>query len=376
MRPQTVMTIAVACGCGLVGAFVVKQAIDNTQPEAEPEVPVLMALKDIPLGVELNDTNVQFTQMKRSAVPKGAVTKKEQYELRALKIPAVMGETILVQKLGKPGEAGKSMMIPDGYRAVGLSVDEESSFSSMLAPGDRVDVLATFQQPALGPDGRRTTVTKNKVLLEYLEVFAVDNRTFGGSSNKSTEDDEAATVKASHVHLLVKPEQAKLFLLAKEKAKLSLTWRSRTDDADHNENIIDESILDDLNNSVPSSATTNTALAALQEQSGTAAPVESELETDMDFKSFLDEIETESVDTYFAPQTTVEVAEVKPTWTMTIYNGAMAEQVEVQLTPAETDASADAAGGMFDQADGEAEVNADGSTGWFSKLSEKLGPRL
>ena len=375
MRPQTVMTIAVACGCGLVGAFVVKQAIDNTQPEAEPEIPVLMALKDIPLGVELNESNVQFTKMKRSAVPKGAVTKKEQYELRALKIPAVMGETILVQKLGKPGEAGKSMMIPEGYRAVGLSVDEESSFSSMLAPGDRVDVLATFQQPAMGPDGRRTTVTKNKVLLEYLEVFAVDNRTFGGSSNKSTEEDDAAAVKASHVHLLVRPEEAKLFLLAKEKAKLSLTWRSRTDDEDRNENIIDESILDDLNNSVPSSATSNTALAALQEQA-VVAPVESELETDMDFKSFLDEIETESVETYFAPQATVEVAAEKPTWTMTIYNGAMAEEVEVELSPSKTDASADAAGEMSNQADGGADANADGSTGWFSKLSEKLGPRL
>ena len=377
MKPQTVMTSAVACGFGLLALFGVKQATDNSKPKAEPEVPVLVAMKDIPIGVELDETNVEFKKMKKSAVPQGAIHTAEDYKLRALKIPAVMGETILAAKLGQPGEAGVSMTIPNGYRVVSLSVDEEDSFSSMLTPGDRVDVLVTFNQNVLDESGRRMSVQKSKTLLEYLEIFAVDNRTFGGGGVVADEEADAGIQKASHVHLLANPEEAKLFTLAKEKAKLHLAWRSRTDDADNDESIIDESILDDLNNSVPNSVTSNAQLADF---GGRNQPVEveSELDTDLDFQSFLDEVEEESIDTLFAPQPTetVEVVDLAPQWTMTIYNGVMPEEIAVERTFVETPAAVDAA----DPVDGEVsegnEGEADNSDGWLSNLTEKFGPKL
>ena len=333
MRPQTLMTVAVAGGCGVLALFGVKQATDHSQPVVEPEVQVLTAVTDIPIGVELGQHNVTFRNVKVSAAPKNAIRDEDQYKQRTLKIPAIAGEVILAGKLGEVGEAGKSMIIPKGYRVEYMKVDEEESASSQLKPGDRVDVVMTYQVSE-NVGGRPIRRTKAKTLLEYVEVFGVNNLTFGGGGS---EDDQG---KVSRVGLLMKPETVNLFLLAKERGRLHLTWRNRSDDADIEETVIDDSILEELNGQTPDTTTANAELAAMQGEQ-----VESDLDAEeVDFEDFLQQTaeQPESIESLFAAQPQIPqmqmmpVAEPARRWTMKIYNGGAAEEIEVDFQSSST----------------------------------------
>jgi pilus assembly protein CpaB len=194
---------------------------------------VLYAVADIPPGVELTEDYVAFKEMPIDVAPEGAVTDVTQYEKRALKIGSVAGETIMRAKLGEPGERGVSMAIPDGMRVIAVSVDETKTFSSMLAPGDRVDLIVTFKQRM--NNGQSAIITNT--LLEYVEVFATDNQTASKVNGNKGE------AKTKTVSLLVTPEQMNYVKLAEEAGTLTLAWRHRTDDAESKHSAINESLL-------------------------------------------------------------------------------------------------------------------------------------
>ena len=331
MQPKTLMTLAVAGGCGVLAMFGIKQATDNTKPAAEPEVEVLVATVDIPVGVPLDASYVNFKTVKASAVPEGSVQTPEEYEGRSLRIPAVAGEAILAAKLSEVGQQGVNMLIPEGYRVVTIPADNGNTFSSLLRPGDRVDINVVFSVPMPGPNGRAIDVTKSKTLLEYVEVFAIDAVTASSAPKPESTEDSGAPAKASTIQLLLTPANAKLVHLAQQKAKLNLMWRNKLDKEDVAEAVVDQSILDDLNLQTPDTTTANYAERLRQEERHS-----SEIEQEpTDFEAFLNANEEEDdLATLFAPApVAVEPVAIEPPqamWTMDIHAGGVRETVEVE----------------------------------------------
>ena len=328
MNPKTLMTLAVACGCGVIAMFGIKQATNHSKVAEEETVEVLIATADIPVGMPLDETLVKFKTMPKSHAPEGVVSTIEEYEDRALRIPAVAGETILAAKLGKKGDSGLGMTIPAGYRIAYFKADGTTSFSNLLKPGERVDVIVTFEADQIVPgQARPQKVTKSKTLLEYVEVFSVNSDTFGTSVARA-EDEEKTADEVEQIGLLMTPEQANYFMLAKEKAKVHLTWRSKTDKAEVAEGVVDQSILDDLHIAAPDDASTKASEYPLA-----VAPEVEEFEEEMDFQSFLDSNEEEKIDDYFtaAPAPMPVQTAAKPKWTMHIYSGGQKDSVEVDL---------------------------------------------
>src|SRR5690606_31224363 len=124
------------------------------------------------------------------------ISTPEQYDNRGARVQLFAGDVITLSKLTEPGGTGNSVKIPKGMRVITIPVDESDSQSNLIGPGDRVDVLVTYQ----GKGGRGAS-TKTKTLMEYVEVFAADSRTADKVDNPSKPG------RTSHVSLLVMPEQ-------------------------------------------------------------------------------------------------------------------------------------------------------------------------
>ena len=97
------------------------------------------------------------------------------------------------------------------------------TFSNLMQPGDRVDVLLTKAKP--GPDEKVVTLP----LLQNLLVLAV------GSSFNAT-DEEAAAAGSNSIALLVTLDQASLLAQARRDGTLSLVLRNE-DDLEINEGL-------------------------------------------------------------------------------------------------------------------------------------------
>lgn len=337
MKPKTLVLLAVAAGCGLVAMLGIQQAMQGGQGAASPKVKVLVARAEIQPGVQLTDDLVGFQDLPKEAVPEDAVTSFEQYEERSLMYPVISGDVIRQSKLGKKGEFTRSRQIPEGMRVIAISVNDTQTISGMMRPGDRVDILVTYQKR--GQRGQPTTHTAT--LLKYIEVFGTDNKTISDGATKQQE------VKTKVVSLLVDPKQVNIIKLAESKGQLALSWRHPDDDEDVQGSNVDDSLLAELSgldkvdeNDVQTLDRRGPALFD-NEAVAENEPVQ---EPKGDLNNLLDEGEEPAAERQPAP---VAVAPPKPTWSVQIYQGdAPVEQVFELPEPAQETTSEAGAGGQ------------------------------
>jgi len=219
MKMNSIMLLFVAGLCGLVAMFGVHQAMSQKPEPTEQLVRVMQAAVEIQPGDQLNETNTQMIEVNARACPEGVVTELSQIEQRALKVPAMPGDWILVGKLTEKGETGPAANVPKGMRALTISVDATQTHSGMLRPGNRVDIQLTY-------DCKSATACKRKVartILQYVEIFAVDDRVYGNDKSPDS------TAMAKNISVLVTPEQSNMLCLARSMGILSTTLRSNGD---------------------------------------------------------------------------------------------------------------------------------------------------
>lgn len=328
MKPKTLVLLAVAAGCGLVAMLGIQQAMQGGQKADAPKVKVLIARAEIQPGVQLTDDLVGFEEKSVEAAGEDPVTSFEQYEERSLMYPVLAGDIIRQSKLGKKGEFTRSRQIPQGYRVLGIAVNDTQTISGMLRPGDRVDVLVNYQVPNMR--GRPTT--KSATLLKYIEVFGTDNKTVSDGATKQQE------VKTKVVSLLLEPVQANILMLAQSKGTLGLSWRHPDDDEDVQGGAVDETLLSELR-----------GLDKMDEQS---APLHDDVDREpanediaereprQDLNNLLDD--EDSQPTQPAP---VVVVPAKPTWKIQIYQGDAAVEQQFELPEPAPAASTQGAAG-------------------------------
>ncbi len=239
MKPKALMLLAIAIGCGLVAMLGVQQAMQGSQKEVVIETrSVLTALKDIRPGEPLTEENVGMQEFPVTALltfGEDLLVKPEDYKERALTISAVKGDLIRKSKLGDKGSFSASHQIPKGMRINTFPVTDSQTHSGMLKPGDRVDLKVTFS-------GRKGM--ELRTLLEYVEVFACEDKTVKSEDNKGQQQ------RARFVTLLVTPEQDGYIEIAKIKGQLSLSLRNPDDDELVNANGLDANALDELKHAI------------------------------------------------------------------------------------------------------------------------------
>ena len=228
MRPKTLALLAVAAMCGLVAMLGVQQVLSK-QHEGAPETgQVLVAKAEILPGQPLDENNVEFKEWPMGTIPEGAVSKKEQFHERALKVRAFPGDLILEVKLDKKGVRNASSQVPKGKCVASVPIDSTMTGIGLIHPGDRVDVLVTYR-PATG--GRDVGLgLEVKTVLQGVEVFAIDGVT---DATLLARPGDPKAVATKNVQLLLTNDQARLMNLAGDLSggRLHLTLKGMNDDA-------------------------------------------------------------------------------------------------------------------------------------------------
>lgn len=257
MKSQTLILLIIAVSCGLVAMLGVQRVLNNKNGEEEtPKVNVLQAAADITIGLPLDEVNTRWISVDPGSVPAGAVTELEQIKDRSLLMPVNVGDWITEKKLSEKGARGLVVNIPDGMQVCTIPVDPTTSHSGMLQAGHRVDLMINYQTRNDVGD----KIHKVKRILQYVEVFAVDDKVYGLN-------DDGQGGKAKNISLLVTPEQVMFLELAKTRGRMSTVLRRNGDDVEVAASELSEEEMDGSNSPDIDTTTSSDANRHLEQNS-------------------------------------------------------------------------------------------------------------
>ena len=206
---------------GLLAAISVTRYLSSAQAYTRNLNRVAVAKVAIPLGTKIIPEQIMVVQFPKESTPDGAFESPEKLAGRVAVINIAAREPITESRLAAEGTAaGLAAIIPEGYRAMTVKVDDAAGISGFIQPGTLVDVVVTID-----PEGIARQDPISKIVLQNIKVLAS-----GQNIDKPKDEREATSVKA--VTLQVTPEQAEKLALASSEGKLQLVMRSQIDQGD------------------------------------------------------------------------------------------------------------------------------------------------
>jgi pilus assembly protein CpaB len=221
---RLIIALAGAVLCGLLGVMLVTRYLSNVQAYTKDLGNVVVAKTEIPLGEKITADHLALAPIPNGSAPEGVFRKLDDVVGRVAITPIGGKEIITKLKLAPEGTGGGlSAVIPEGFRAMTVKVDEVVGVSGFLMPGSYVDVVAVIVP--LTAQGVETQGPISKIVLQHIKVLA------SGEKIDSPENQrEPSTAKA--VTLQVTPEQAEKLVLAANEGKLQLVMRNYSDKED------------------------------------------------------------------------------------------------------------------------------------------------
>ena len=207
---------------GVLAAVSVSKYLSSAQAYAKNLNKVAVAKVAIPIGSKIIPEQIMVVQFPKESTPDGAFDTPEKLAGRVAVMNIGAREPITESRLAPEGTAaGLSAIIPEGYRAMTVKVDDAAGISGFIMPGTMVDVVVVID-PREG-SGMQDPISK--IVLQNIKVLAN-----GQNIDKPKDEREANSVKA--VTLQVTPEQAEKLALASSEGKLQLMMRSQIDQGD------------------------------------------------------------------------------------------------------------------------------------------------
>jgi pilus assembly protein CpaB len=220
-------SVAAASAALLVHALRVPSA--SAVPAGSSDVTVITAKKALPAMTVIDSSLVDVETMAPDKAPANCITSPIAVVGRVLTKPIVEGQAFTAGHFADPASGQQlAAVIPNGKRAVGISVTNYAGLDGLLTPGAMVDVMVSLK----AGDGREAVTT---TLLENVQVLAIGQQTVV-SQNKIINPVEAGRANETHcVTLLVDSKQAKSLQKAMEQGNLSLALRNPLDmtNSDH-----------------------------------------------------------------------------------------------------------------------------------------------
>jgi pilus assembly protein CpaB len=208
---------------GLLAAVSVSRYLSSAQAYTKNLNGVVVAKVAIPLGTKIIPEQVMVVQFPAESTPDGAFKEVEKLAGRVAVVNIAPREPITEARLAPEGTAGGlSAVIPEGYRAMTVKVDDVVGISGFIMPGTLVDVVVVIIP---GDQGLQAQDPISKIVLQSIKVLAN-----GQNIDKPENQRDANSVKA--VTLLVTPEQAEKLALAVSEGKLQLVMRNSIDQND------------------------------------------------------------------------------------------------------------------------------------------------
>src|SRR2546423_10932563 len=127
---------------GLLAAFSVSRYLSSAQAYTKNLNRVAVAKVAIPVGTRIIPEQVMVVQFPKESTPDGAFDSPEKLAGRVAVTNIAPREPITEARLAPEGTAGGlSAVIPEGYRAMTVKVDDAAGISGLIQPGTLGDVV-------------------------------------------------------------------------------------------------------------------------------------------------------------------------------------------------------------------------------------------
>ncbi|MBI4470190.1 MAG: Flp pilus assembly protein CpaB [Acidobacteria bacterium] len=221
MNKKAILVLGLALLFGGLTALSIKTVLNrkNTSfSSAEPKKVVVAALP-IKMGGKVSTEQLKVVEWPDNLVPQGAFSEMPKVIDRVAMTEFIPGEAILEGRLAPEGTlAGLAAIIPDGFRAITVKVDEVIGVAGFIAPGTLVDIIAS--SVSLGNQEE----SNSRIILQNVKVLAS-----GQKIETQEEGKNGKPVEVKTVTLQVTPPQAESLALAATAGKLQLVMRNTTD---------------------------------------------------------------------------------------------------------------------------------------------------
>ena len=220
---RLILALAGAIVCGLLAVMLVTRYLSSLQTFQKDLNNVVIASGEIPLGAKIVAEQLTLAPMPNGSAPDGVFRKLDEVVGRVAVTPIGLREPITKMKLAPEGTgAGLPAVIPEGYRAMTVRVDNVIGVSGFVMPGSHVDVVAVIVPVTQNATSQGPI---SKIVLQNIKVLA------SGAKIDSPQDQRQPT-DVNAVTLLVTPEQAEKLVLATNEGKLQLVMRNYGDQED------------------------------------------------------------------------------------------------------------------------------------------------
>ncbi|MDZ7595827.1 MAG: Flp pilus assembly protein CpaB [Thiobacillus sp.] len=217
------IVLLAALGVGGLAAFGAKNYLSSQMAEIEAReknkamVQVVVAKSDLPKGSPLTAETVAVRAIPKEWAHSGAITPEQfgRTEGSLLAYPAQAGEPVIWAQLEGQRVPTFSTRLTAGRRAVTVPVDEISSLSGMVEPGDLIDIVVSIKY-----DKQNFTFT----LLQSVAVLAT-----GTKSSQQEKDPEGRGRSFTTITLDTSPEDAKRVIAAREVGRITALLRAPSD---------------------------------------------------------------------------------------------------------------------------------------------------
>src|SRR5688572_17206452 len=220
---RLIIALLAAVAFGLIAAVSVSRYLASAQAYTKNLSNVVVAKVEIPVGTRIVAEQLSVVQFPKTVTPDGTFPAIDERLLGRVAVTRISPrEPVTEYRLAPVGSAGGlSSVIPDGYRAMTVKVDDVVGVSGFIMPGTLVDIVVTINPP--DNSARREKVSK--IVLQNIKVLAS-----GQNIDKPRNEKEVERVKA--VTLQVTPEQAEKLALASSEGRLQLVMRNAVDQGD------------------------------------------------------------------------------------------------------------------------------------------------
>ena len=181
---RLILALTGAVICGLFAVMLVTRYLASVDTFSKELNNVVVAKTEIPLGAKISADQLGLLPIPNGSAPEGAFRKLEDAVGRVAVVPIGLREPITNLKLAPVGtESGIGAVIPPGYRAMTVKVDEIVGVSGFVMPGSYVDVVAVIVPVTAGAAAKGPI---SKIVLQNIKVLASGAKLFWRAIPTST----------------------------------------------------------------------------------------------------------------------------------------------------------------------------------------------
>jgi pilus assembly protein CpaB len=221
---RLLVALLAAVAFGLIAAVSVSRYLSSAQAYTKNLNNVVVAKVEIPLGSRITAEQLTVAQFPGNVTPEGAFQKIDDHLVGRVAVIRVSAREPLTESRLAPvgADGGLSSVIPDGYRAMTVKVDDVVGVSGFIMPGTLVDIVVVIIPPK--SSGQDEMISK--IVLQNIKVLA------SGQNIDKPKNDREVERAVRAVTLQVTPEQAEKLALASSEGKLQLVMRNSIDQDD------------------------------------------------------------------------------------------------------------------------------------------------